>query len=87
MNSVHHCKFSIRNRIVKYPNQDFPGSPVDKNPPANAGDTSLISDTGRSHMLQGNQARAPQLLKPTRLEPVLRNKWSHPNEKSAHSKE
>ena len=71
---MHHCKFSIRNRIVKYPNQDFPGSPVDKNPPANAGDTSLISDTGRSHMLQGNQARAPQLLKPTRLEPVLRNK-------------
>ena len=28
-------------------------------------------------------ARVPQLLKPTRLEPVLRNKRSHRNEKSA----
>ena len=32
---------------------------------------------------QGNQALAPQLLKPKRLEPVLRNKSSHCNEKPA----
>ena len=33
------------------------------------------------------EARAPQLLKPTRLEPVLRNKRSHRNEKPAHHNE
>ena len=32
-------------------NEDFPGSPVVKNPPANAGDTGSISGSGRSHML------------------------------------
>ena len=32
-------------------------------------------------------AHAPQLLKPTRLEPVLRNKRSHRNEKPAHCNE
>ena len=30
------------------------------------------------------EACAPQLLKPVRLEPVLRNKRSHHNEKPAH---
>ena len=29
---------------------DFPGGPVVKNPPANAGDMSLIPGPGRSHM-------------------------------------
>ena len=33
--------------------KDFPGVPVVKNLPANAGDTGLISGVGRSHMLQG----------------------------------
>ena len=33
-----------------------------KNLPANAGDTVSIPGLGRSHMLQGNQAHAPQLL-------------------------
>ena len=32
-------------------------------------------------------ARVPQLLKPTGLEPVLRNKRSHRNEKPAHHNE
>ena len=32
-------------------------------------------------------ARVPQLLKPARLEPVLRNKSSHRNEKPAHRNE
>ena len=52
-------------------------------------------DPGRSHMLQSNEARAPQLLslrsgahepqplKLARLEPVLRSKRSHCNEKPA----
>ena len=30
--------------------QDFPGGPVVKNLPANAGDTGLIPGMGRSHM-------------------------------------
>ena len=70
-----------------------------KNPPANAGDTGSNPGLGRSHMLQSNQARAPQLLslcsrareprllKPACLEPVLRNKRSHRNEKPAHHNE
>ena len=33
------------------------------------------------------QAHARQLLKPARLQPVLRNKWSHRNEKPMHSNE
>ena len=41
---------------------DFPGGPVVKNLPANAGDTGLIPDLGRSHMPRSNQAHAPQLL-------------------------
>ena len=42
----------------------FPGDSVVKNPPANVGDTGLILDLGRSHMLQSSQARTPQLLSP-----------------------
>ena len=48
----------------------FPGGAVVKNPPANAGD--MGSSPGR------------ELLKPAGLEPVLRNKRSHRNEKPAH---
>ena len=70
-----------------------------KNPPANAGDRGSIPGLERSHMPQSNVARAPQLLslrsrarepqllKPARLEPVLRNKRSHCNEKPAHRNE
>ena len=52
-------------------NRDFPGGSVIKNLPANRGDTSSAPGRWRSHMLQGNQVSVPQLLKPTRLEPVL----------------
>ena len=34
--------------------EDFPGGPVVKNPPANAGDMSSVLGLRRSHMLQGN---------------------------------
>ena len=50
---------------------DFPGGPVVKNPPANAGDAGLILGLGRFHLPRGNQACAPQLLKPVSLEPRL----------------
>ena len=33
---------------------DFPGGPVVKNPPANAGDTGLIPGQGRFHVQQGS---------------------------------
>ena len=41
------------------------GGPVVKNPTANARDTSLIPGAERFHMLQGNWAHVPQLVKPT----------------------
>ena len=34
--------------------RDFPGGAVDKNPPANAGDTGSIPAPGRFHTLQSN---------------------------------
>ena len=34
--------------------RDFPGGPVVKNPPANAGDTGSIPGPGRSHIPQGS---------------------------------
>ena len=40
----------------------FPGGTVVKNLPANAGDTGSSPGLGRSHMLQSNWAREPQLL-------------------------
>ena len=58
--------------------QDFSGSPVVKNRPASAGDTSLILVLGRSHVPWGDEAHRHscrahrlQLLKPAQLEPVL----------------
>ena len=39
----------------------LPGGPVDKNPPANAGDMGLIPSLGRSHVLQSNLAHGPLL--------------------------
>ena len=53
--------------------QDFPGGAVVKNPPANAGDTCLSPNPGRSHMPRSDQARAPQLLslRSTAHEPQL----------------
>ena len=39
-------------QILALPN--FPGGAVDKNPPADAGDTVLIPSLGKFHRLQGN---------------------------------
>ena len=45
---------------------DFPGGTVDRNLPANAGDTGSTPGPGGSHMLWNHWAPEPQLLKPTR---------------------
>ena len=37
---------------IQEDNVGLPDGPVDKNPPANAGDMGLIPGQGRSHMLQ-----------------------------------
>ena len=47
---------------LKHGDLDFPGGTVVKNLPANAGDTGSSPGPGRSHMLQSNKARVPQLL-------------------------
>ena len=69
-----------------------------KNPPANAGDMGSSPGLGRSHRPRSKEAPAPQLLslhsrarepqlpKPVCLEPVLRNKRSHRNEKPVYRK-
>jgi len=59
---------------------DFPGGKVLKKPPANAGDTGLISGLGRSHRPQSSLTRELQLPKPMLLVPVLCSKRSHCNE-------
>ena len=51
-------------RYVKERWGDFPGGPVVKNLPANAGDMGLIPSPGRFHMPWGNSAHVPQVLKP-----------------------
>ena len=72
---------------------DFPGGPVVKNLPANAGDRGLIPGPGKSHVPRGKKACAPhlltlcfrawepQLLKPSWPDPTLRNKRSRCSEK------
>ena len=64
--------------------------------PASAGDMGFIPHLGRSHALQSNKARAPQLLSlrsraweqqplsPLALDPLLHSKRSHRDEESAH---
>jgi len=42
--------------------REFPGGPVVKNLPCNAGDTGSIPAAGRSHVVQRSQAHALQLL-------------------------
>ena len=44
--------------------KDFPGDPVVKNLPANAGDMGSIPGLGRFHVPRGNQAHVSQLLSP-----------------------
>ena len=85
-------------RRIKLVMSGFLGGVVVENPPANAGDMGSSSGLGRSHMPWRNWACAPQLLSlrstarepqlrmPACLEPMLRNKRSHCNEKPTHHK-
>ena len=89
----------LDNANKKNPRGDFPGGAVVKNSPANAGDAGSSPGPRRFHMPRSTEARAPQLLslrsraceaqllKPARLEPVLRNKRSHRSEKPVHCNE
>ena len=79
----HTCKYNIHSHthshlILKAFAQDFPGGPVVKNPPANAGATGLIPGLGRSGPL------SPQLQKSRALKPVLRDRRGHCSEKPVH---
>ena len=63
--------------------QGFPSGSVVKNPPASAGDMSLIPGSGSSHMPWSNQAREPQLLslcsraqEPQLPSPCVANSWA-----------
>ena len=67
--------------------RDFPGGTVVKNPPANAGDTGSALVWEDPTCREATKPCVPQLLKPVCLEPVLRNKRSHHNEKPMHCKE
>ena len=74
-------------------NSGFPGGPVIKNSPCNAGDSGLISGLGISYRLWGSSYCAPQLWNlgsgacdlqvrsPLALESILWNKRSRHNEK------
>ena len=67
---------------------DFPGGPVVKNLPVNAGDPGSIPGLGRSPMPGGSKSHVPQLVKPVCLEPVLQKKRrSHFNKKPTHHNE
>ena len=54
----------------------FPGGPLVKNPPGNAGDTSLIPGLWRFHTTQSNLAWAPQLQNLCSRAPASGNYWS-----------
>ena len=51
---VHRIQFEQQYLLIKSSNLDFPGGPVVKNLPTNAGDKGLIPGLGRFHMPQGS---------------------------------
>ena len=55
--------------------RDFPGGPVIKNPPCNAGNTGLIPDLGRSHTPRGQLSLCPTTIEAV-LEPGSHDYWS-----------
>ena len=52
IDDAHKLLGEISQGLKKYVLWDFPGGPVVKNLPANAGDSGLISGPGGSHMLR-----------------------------------
>ena len=80
---IYTVKYIIGNVISKPEIRGFPGGAVDKNLPANAGDTGSIPGPGGSHMPWSNWARVPQLLSlcsracaPQLLRPKCHSYWS-----------
>ena len=63
--------------------RDFPGGPVVKDPPTNAGDMGLIPGPGRSHMPRQLSPYTPTT-EAMKLEPMLCNERNHCNEKPEH---
>ena len=59
--NILNCLYSIKTEINNEVS-DFPGGPVVKNMPANAGDTGSILDLGRSHVPRSSQVSVSQLL-------------------------
>ena len=53
---------STKSLIFKIKSGVFPGGTVDRNPPANAGDTGSICDRRRFHMPSSNGTHVPQPL-------------------------
>ena len=58
----HH--FTATKKTMLKKKGDFPGGPLVKNLPANAGDMGSIPASGRFHMQQSNRSHELQLLKP-----------------------
>ena len=58
LKEVKSCNLLVQNLQLR----DFPGDPVVKNLPADAGDTGSLPAPGRSHTLWSNQACEPELL-------------------------
>ena len=52
----------LLSRWVVSDTQDVPGGALDKNLPANAGDTGLIPGSGRFHMSRSSEACVPKFL-------------------------
>ena len=67
----------------KYRKWNFAGGTVDKNPPANAGNTVLIPDPGRFHMSLATKPVHQNCQRMLALGPVSRR--GHHKEKPAHS--
>ena len=77
------CK--IETKQIKH--RDFPGGSVVKNPPANAGGHGFEPWSGKIPHATEQLSPCATTTEPAHLEPMLRNKRSHRNEKPAHRNE
>ena len=69
------CQNSLSNSLSKLIELGFPGGPVIKNPPCNAGETGFIPRPGRSRMPRSSYARV-QLLSLRAATPEAHVPWS-----------
>ena len=77
------CTLHLYCAVCQLSLKDFPGSSVDKNPPANAGDMDSTAGPGRFYMPCSNYAHGPQLLSPcaTSTEAHAPGDWALQQEK------